>query len=114
MWSVPSRRSDPSTAAPHVTGPAVEGADARFAFAVLDEAELGGDHDVVTAASDGLPDDLLAVEGPVDLSGVDVGDAQVQRATDRGDRLDVVQSALAGVGAGHGHGAQADARDLQA
>jgi hypothetical protein len=42
---------------------------------VLDEAELGGDHDVVAAASDGLADDLLAVEGPVDLGGVDVGDA---------------------------------------
>ena len=61
--------------------------------AVGDEAELGGDHDLVAAALDGPPDELLAVEGAVDLGGVDVGDAQVERAVDGADRLGVVQGA---------------------
>ena len=83
------------------------------AGAVRDEAELGGDDDVVAAALDGRADDLLAVERAVDLGGVDVGDAEVERAVDGADRLGVVERSAAGVGAGHGHGAQADAGDIE-
>ena len=87
--------------------------DAGPAAGVGDEAELGGHHDLVAAASDGLADQFLAVERAVDLGGVDVGDAQVQRAVDSADRLGVVKAPAAGVGPGHGHGAQADPGDVQ-
>ena len=70
--------------------------------------------DLVAAALDRPADDLLAVEGSVDLGGVDVGDAEVQRPVDGADRLVVVEAAAGGVGAGHGHGAEADAGDLEA
>jgi hypothetical protein len=65
-------------------------------------------------ASDGLTDNLFTVEGPVDLGGVDVGDAQVQGPVDGADRLAVVEGTFAGVGPGHGHGAEADTGDVQA
>ena len=61
----------------------------------------------------GLADDLFAVEGPVDLRGVDVGDAEVQGPVDGADRFVVVDAAAGEVGAGHGHRAEADAGDLE-
>jgi hypothetical protein len=87
--------------------------DAGAAASVGDEAELGGHHDLVTAAPDRLADEFLAVERAVDLGGVDVGHAQVQRAVDGADRLGVIEAPAAGVGPGHGHGAQADPGDVQ-
>ena len=59
-----------------VRGTAVDHAGA--AAGVGDEPELRGDLDLVTAALDGLADDLLAQERPVDLSRVDVGDAEIE------------------------------------
>ena len=96
---------------PDVGGGAVHGAGSTAG--VGDQTELGGDDDVVAAAGDGLADDFLAVEGAVDLRGVDVGDAQVQGAVDGADRLGVVDGAFRGVGAGHGHGAETDTGDIQ-
>jgi len=84
------------------------------AVAVSDEAELGGDDDLVAAALQGPADHLLAVEGAVDLGGVEVGDAEVEGTVDRADGLGVVDSSLTGVGAGHGHGAEADTGDVEA
>ena len=78
-----------------------------------DQAELGGDDDIVAAALARLSDDLFG-EGPVDLGGVDVGDTEVEGAVDGADRLGVVEAAFGGVGAGHGHGAEADAGDVEA
>ena len=63
------------------------------------------------AAAERAADELLAVERAVDLGGVEVGDAEVERAVDGADRLVVVEAALGGVGAGHRHGAQADPGD---
>ena len=113
MWSVPSRVQRALDGGPDVGRAAVGDAGAAAA-GVGDEAELGRDDDLVAAALDGLADDLLAVERPVDLGGVDVGDAEVEGAVDGADRLGVVEAAVAGVGAGHGHGAEADAGDLEA
>ena len=79
-----------------------------------DEAELGGDDDLVAAALQCPADDLLTVEGAVDLRGVDVGDAEVEGTVDRADGLGVVDGSFAGVGAGHGHGAEADTGDVKA
>ena len=83
----PERALDRS---PHVVGAAVD--DTGPCPGVGDETELRRHHDVVAPALDGLADELLAVEGAVDLGGVDVGDPEVQRPVDGADRLDVVQS----------------------
>jgi len=69
---------------------------------------------LVAAAVDGSTDQFLVGEGTVDLGGIDVGDAQVQRAADGADGLGVVKAPAAGVGPGHGHGAQADPGNPQA
>ena len=58
-------------------GAAVE--DAGVATGVRDDAELRRQYDLIAAAFDGPANQLLVVEGAVDLSGVEVGDAKVQR-----------------------------------
>jgi hypothetical protein len=73
MWSVPSRFSDPSTAT-RMLGAAVE--DAGAATGVRDNTELRRQYDLIAAALDGPADQLLVVEGAVDLGGVEVGDAR--------------------------------------
>jgi hypothetical protein len=42
-----------------------------------EDAELRGHHDLVTATLQCLADEFLAVEGAVDLGGVEVGDTQL-------------------------------------
>ena len=110
MWSVPSRRSEPSTAVRMFAGllSRLPGA----AAGVGDETELRRQDDVVAAVLDGLADELLVGEGAVDLGGVDEGDAQVERPVDGADGLGVV-GARAGVGGGHAHGAETDAADVE-
>lgn len=81
----------------HVAGAAVD--DAGAVAGVGDETELRRHDDVVAAALDGLADDFLAVEGAVDLGGVDVGDPDVQGPVDGADRLGVIESPARGVGA---------------
>ena len=66
---------------------AVEHAGA--ASGVRHQAELRRHHDLVAATLDGPPDQLLVEEGAVDLGGVEVGDAQVERPVDGADRLGV-------------------------
>ena len=110
MWSVPSRRSDPSTAARMFVRAAVR--RARPAAGVRDESELRGEHDLVAAALQGPADELLVGVGAVDLGGVDEGDAEVERPVDGADGLGVV-GASAGVGGGHAHRAEADPGNLQ-
>lgn len=78
-----------------------------------DETELRRHDDVVPAALDGLADEFLAVEGAVDLGGVDVGDPEVQGPVDGADRLGVIEPSARGVDAYHGHGSQADTRDIE-
>lgn len=79
-----------------------------------DEPELGRRHHLIAAVLDGAPDDFLAVERSVDLGGVDVSDAQLERPMDGSDRLSVVQTATAGIRAGHRHGPEANPGDVQA
>jgi len=52
--------------------------------------ELRGQHDVVAAASERLPNDLLRLAGGVDVGGVDEIDPGVERAVDDADRVVVV------------------------
>jgi hypothetical protein len=86
--------------------------DTGAAAGVGDHAELGRHHDLVAAAVDGAAEEFLVGERPVDLGGVQQGDAQLERSVDGADGLGVV-AAGAGVGGRHPHGAQADAGDVQ-
>ena len=82
------------------------------ASGVRHQAELRRHHDLIAATLDRPPDQFLVEEGSVDLGGVEVGDAQIQRPVDGADRLGV--AALTGVVvAGHRHSAQADPGDVQ-
>ena len=94
-----------------VGGAAVD--HAALAPGVRDEPELRGDHNLVAAALDRLSDDLLAVERPVDLGGVDLSHPQIQGPADGADRLRVVKAPAAGVGPGHRHRPKADTGDVQ-
>src|SRR5215217_4551364 len=84
MWSVPRRFERPFDRGLDVRRTAVD--DAGVAPGVGYESELRGDPDPVASALDGLPDDLLAQERPVDLGGVDMRDAEIERAVDRAAR----------------------------
>ncbi len=80
---------------------------------VGDEAEFFcGQHHLVTAPSDGPADQVLVGEGPVHLGGVEVADAEVERAADGADAL-FVDASGAGVEDRHAHRAQSDAGDLE-
>ena len=72
--------------------------------------ELGGEHDVVAAAREGLADDLLGLPGAVDVGGVDEVDAGVERRVDDPDRLVVVRVAPRP----EHHGAEAELADRDA
>ena len=86
--------------------------DAGPASGVRHQPELRRHHDLIAAALDGPADQFLVEVRAVDLSSIDVSDAQIQRPVDGADRLGV--AALTGVVvAGHRHGAQADPGDVQ-
>ena len=74
------------------------------------EAELGGDGHLVAAAGERAAEQLLVLEGAIDLGGVEEGAAEFDGAMQRGDRLGFVRRA---VGLAHAHAAEADRRDLQ-
>ena len=67
-----------------VLGAAVQ---AGGAAAVEGEPELGGDHDLVADRSQRLADELLVGERPVDLGGVEEGDAEVDGGADERDAV---------------------------
>src|SRR5215207_4918221 len=95
----------------HIVGAAVD--DAGAAARVGDETELRRHDDAVAPALDGLADNFLAMEGAVDLGGVDVRDPEVQRPVNGADRLGVIEPPAGGVDAGHSHGSQTDAGDIK-
>ena len=86
--------------------------DARAAAGVRDDAELRGQHHLVAAILDGPADELLVGEWTVDLGGVDVRDAEVQRSVDSANRLGVAAGSDVVV-ARHRHGAESDAGDVE-
>ena len=86
--------------------------DARAAAGVRDEAELRRQHDLFAAVLDGPADQLLVGVGTVDLGGVDVRDAEVERAVDGADGFGVAARADVVV-AGHRHRAESDAGDVE-
>src|SRR5439155_11141839 len=86
--------------------------DAWSAAGVRDDAEFRGQHDLVAAVLDGPSDQFLVGVGTVDLGGVEVRDAEVQRPVDGANRLggaarpDVVV-------ARHRHGAESYAGNVE-
>ena len=83
MWSVPSRRSEPSTASRMCSG-RLSTPD-RSAPSSMLEAELGGDDDLVAPALERPAQQLLVGEGAVHLGRVEEGHAQLDGAVDGGD-----------------------------
>jgi hypothetical protein len=79
---------------------------------VRDEAELRRQHDLVAAGRDGPADEVLVRVGAVDLGGVDMADAQVERPVDGADRFGVAAVRVEVI-AGHGHRAESDAGDVE-
>src|SRR6266568_709361 len=86
--------------------------DAGAATGVRDDAELRRQHNLVAAALDGPADQFLVDVGAVDLGGVEVGYAQVQRPVDGANRLGVAAFPDVVV-TGHRHGAESDAGDFE-
>ena len=84
-------RAEPAQAVVHLAhDPAARVAELVGVVAHL-AVELGGQHDVVAAASlQRLPDDLLRLAARIDVGGVDEVDPGVERAVDDADGLVVV------------------------
>ena len=57
------------------------------AAALLGEPELGGDDDLFAHRCQGLADQLFVGERAVHLSGVEEGDAEVDRSADESDAV---------------------------
>src|SRR4029450_7600782 len=91
----------PKPAQTRLTGPAdVAGADVHAAtgpaLLIEDQAELGGDHDLVAHAGKGLAEHAFAVAAAVHVGSVEQADPKVDAPPDSGGRLLVVDLAPAG------------------
>jgi hypothetical protein len=93
----------------HVLGLAVDAADG--AILAADDAELGGEHYLVTPAADRAPHQLLVRVRPVHVGRVEEVDAQVERAVDGRDGLRLVTRS---VELRHAHAAEPDRGDGRA
>jgi hypothetical protein len=86
---------------------------ARLALDRVDvPAELGGDHHAVFYWRERFANEFLVDIRPVDLGGVEEGDAEVDGSADDVEHLRPVGSVA--VTAGHAHAAQPDRGNLQA
>ena len=74
------------------------------------KAELGRDDDTLAVGAEGAPQQPLVGVGPVDLGGVEEGDAEFERPANGGNRLGLVADAI---GPAHAHAAEAQFRDGQ-
>jgi hypothetical protein len=93
---------------PDVLGPAVRHAGWRVRRV---RAELGRQLDLVAPAGQRPAEQLLVRLRSIVVGRVEEGDAQLDRAVDRGDRPRLVDRAVA---ERHPHAAEADGRDLEA
>jgi hypothetical protein len=76
------------------------------------EAELRGDDNLVAEGLERLADDLLVVERPVDLRGVEERDAAFDRCADQGDRTLPVRDRWEALA--HSHTAEPERGDFEA
>src|SRR2546421_679162 len=91
-----------------VLGPA---ADDLLPTGVERDPELGGDHHFPAEGSKGFADELFVREWPVDLGGVEEGDADVDRFPEESDHLLVVSSGTVAVT--HPHAPESESRDFE-
>ncbi len=75
------------------------------------EPELGRDHDLVAHRRQRLADQFLVDIGAIDLSGVEEGDAALDRAAQYRDALRLLERRA--VGEAQAHAAEADRRDFE-
>ena len=92
-----------------IVGSAVDALEAAVLAAHV--AELGRDHDPLAPLAHDAADQLLVRADAVHVGGVEEGDAEIERAVDRGDRLRLVAAA---VEIGHAHAAEAEGGDFEA
>jgi hypothetical protein len=95
-------------ALPHVVRPAVHAEEAAVGAAHV--AELRRNDDVGAAAGERAPYELLVGADAIDVGRIEKVDAEVERATDRRDRLGLVAAA---VEIGHSHAAETERRHLE-
>ena len=86
--------------------------DAGPAAGVGHQAEFRRQHDLIAPALDGPADQLLVEIRAVDLGGVDVGDAQIERPVDGPDLFGLAALPRVVV-ARHRHGAKTDPRYVE-
>ena len=110
--SAPRRQPGAGSRRPRGPRPGAPGCARRPPGQVLrcPAARLGREHDLVAAAGDRAPDQLLVAALAVGLGGVDQGDAAVERAVDRPHALVVLGGAVV---AGEAHRAEADGTHLR-
>ena len=77
MVSIPRRLSEPSTAC-RIRAGRLETPRFCPGRGIDVEAELGRDHDAIAERSQSFADDLLVLERPIDLGGVEEGHALVR------------------------------------
>src|ERR1700675_1237252 len=94
----------------HVVRLAVDAAGIGIA-GIADNSELCGQHDLVPLALDRASDELFVLVRPVNISGVEKGDAEFERAMNGRDRFGVVAS---GVKLRHAHAAEAEGGNFEA
>src|ERR1700676_3610627 len=95
---------------PHIVGLAADAADVGIT-GIADNSELCGQHELVALALDRASDELFVLVGPVNISGVEKGDAEFERAMNGRDRFGVVAS---GVKLRHAHAAEAEGGNFDA
>src|SRR6266849_10637214 len=93
----------------HVVGLAADTADVGIAR-IADNSELCGQHDLVALALDRSSDELFVLVGPVDVGGIEEGDAEFEGAMNGRDRFGVIAS---GVELRHAHAAEAEGGNFE-
>jgi hypothetical protein len=86
--------------------------DPRAATEMRYEAELSRQYNLIAAVLDGPADELLIAVRAIDLRGVEVSDAQVERAVNGANRFSIAAGSDVVV-AGHRHGAESNAGDVK-
>lgn len=76
------------------------------------DAEFGGDHHLITDRLQCLADDLLILERPIDLRGVEESDAALECRADQADGIR--RRHRLPIGLADPHAAEPDGRDLEA
>src|SRR5580765_6639973 len=105
MWSVRSRRSEPSTTSRMCAG--------RLSVPAIAPLPSNVKPNVVAPALERAGEQLLVHERPIRLCGIEERHAELDRAVDRGDRLALVALLGPAVRKAHPHAPEPDRRHLE-